>query len=337
MGGVPVTRLSNRWKSGEPGREEIGSAAATADPYRPPVTTTTPAVSPGAGSRLGPLHSRSFVLLVAGSSVSTFGNAITPVALAFAVLDLGGSATDLGLVVGAFALAEVVTALFGGVLGDRLPRQLMMQGSAAAAAVAQAGVAVALLGGWASLPLLAVGGVVNGCLGALSMPSAQAVTRQTVPPDRLGSAVALRRLLQNLAAIAGFAAGGLLVAGVGSGWAIAVDAATFAVAALCFGLLRLPATGRPEQRTSMLGDLGRGFHEVMRHTWLWLLIGQALLYHLFYGGAQGVVGPIVVGESLGRSAWGWSLAVLMAGFTVGSLVCLRWRPRRSLYAGTALL
>ena len=50
------------------------------------------------------------------------------------MLDLGGSATDLGLVVGAFALADVVTVLFGGVLGDRLPRKLMMEGSAAGSA-----------------------------------------------------------------------------------------------------------------------------------------------------------------------------------------------------------
>ena len=54
------------------------------------------------------------------------------------MLDLGGSATDLGLVVGAFALADVVTVLFGGVLGDRLPRKLMMEGSAAGSALTQA-------------------------------------------------------------------------------------------------------------------------------------------------------------------------------------------------------
>ena len=73
------------------------------------------------------------------------------------------------------------------------------------------------------------------------------------------------------------------------------------------------------------------------HPWLWLLIGQALLYHLFYGGAQTVLGPIVIGDEFGRSSWGIAMAVLMSGFVVGGLVCLRWRPRRSLLLGTLLL
>lgn len=287
--------------------------------------------------RTGLLAHRNYRLLLTGATVSSLGNAITPVALAFAVLDLGGSATDLGLVVAAFALAEVVTVLFGGVLGDRLPRQLMMQGSAAAATLTQAFVATALVGGWASIPLLAVVGVLNGCLGALSGPSSSAMTRQTVPEADLTSAVAARRLAQNAAMIVGFSGAGLLVAAFGSGWAVAVDAATFAVAAMSFGLIDVPPTTAPAGRPSMLGDLAIGAREVLSHTWLWLLIGQALLYHLFFGGAQGVLGPIVVGDALGRAAWGWALAALMTGFIVGGLVSLRWRPRHGLFVGTALL
>src|SRR4051812_8787270 len=97
----------------------------------------------------GPLAHSDYRHLVSGATISALGNAITPVALAFAVLDLGGSATDLGLVVSAFAAAEVLTVLAGGVLGDRLPRQVMLQGSAAAAAVFQAVIAIALISGWA--------------------------------------------------------------------------------------------------------------------------------------------------------------------------------------------
>jgi MFS family permease len=287
--------------------------------------------------RLGVLRHRELRLLVTGTTTSAFGGAVTPVALAFAVLDLGGSASDLGLVVAAFATAEVVTVLFGGVLGDRVARHLMMQGSAAACAVVQAAVAALLITDNASIPVLAVGGVLIGCLLALSGPSSAAMTRLTVPPEELGTAVALRRVMQNGAQILGFATGGLLVAGVGSGWAIAVDAATFAVAAACYSLLRVPHARPGGALPTFLSDLGDGFREVFRHTWLWLLIGQALLYHLFYGGAQGVLGPIVVEDSIGRSAWGFALAALMTGFLVGGLLCLRWKPRRGLFTGTAFL
>ena len=75
----------------------------------------------------------------------------------------------------------------------------------------------------------------------------------------------------------------------------------------------------------------------MRHTWLWLLILQALLYHLFYGGAQSVLGPIVVGDAWAGPAWGWALSAMMVGFVVGGLVTLRWRPRHALFVGTCFL
>ena len=288
-------------------------------------------------SRLPALRHRDFRLLVAGSATSSLGNAITPIALAFAVLDLGGSAAQLGLVVAAFALAEVVTSLFGGVLGDRVPRKLMMEGSSAGSALTQAVMAATLVTGVATIPMLGVIGALNGCLASLSQPSSRAMTRLTVPEAELPSAVSVRALLQTGAQTVGYAVGGVLVAVVGSGWAIAVDAATYAVAALCFAALRVEQAPPATVRSTMLADLGEGAREVLAHTWLWLLIGQALLYHLFYGGAQGVLGPVVVGAGIGREAWGLAMATLMGGFVVGGLVCLRWRPRRALLAGTAML
>jgi MFS family permease len=274
--------------------------------------------------------------LFVGHMVNFLGNGIAPVALAFAVLDLGGDATDLGLVVGLYALADVAAVLFGGVLGDRVARRTMMLCSTAAAAVVQAVAAASLIGEWSSLPLLAVTGMLIGALGALGLPSSSAITRQTVPQALLQQAIVWRRLGQNVAWTVGAGLAGLMVAGVGSGWALAVDAATFAVAALSFSRIRVPALPAPES-AGMLADVGAGLGEVLRHTWLWLLILQALLYHLFYGGAQGVLGPIVVGDGLGRSAWGYALSVTMVGFVVGGLVTLRWRPRRPLLVGTWFL
>jgi MFS family permease len=294
-------------------------------------------VTTAAASRSVLGRHRNFRLLVIGAGTSSLGNAITPVALAFAVLDLGGSATTLGLVVAMFALAEVVTTLFGGVLGDRVPRQLRMQGSAAAAALTQAVLAASLVGHWSSIGLIAVIGTLNGVLDALSGPSSSALTPQTLTPEDLARGVTVRRLVQNGAMVVGFSVAGMLVAGVGSGWALAVDAGTFAVAAVCFHLIDVAPLARSAARERLLGEMKAGAAEVLRHTWLWLLIGQALLYHLFYGGAQGVLGPIVVRDSLGVSAWGWSMSALMAGFLLGGLISLRWQPRHGLFVGTAFL
>ena len=291
----------------------------------------------------GVLRHRPFRFLAAGTGITSLGNAITPVALAFAVLELGGTATELGLVVAVFAAAEVVTIMFGGVLGDRVSRRLMMQGSAAATAVTQTVMAASLIGGWATIPMIAAIGMLNGCLGALSGPSSQAMTRQTVPAEDLANAVTVRRLTSQGAQVLGFATAGMIVAAFGSGWAIAVDALTFAFAGVLFSRIEVPgvaaatADGPEPRRRTVFGDLREGAAEVFRHTWLWLLIGQALLYHLFYGGVQGVLGPIVVKDTWTESAWGWALSALMAGFILGGLTSLRWRPRRGLLIGTLML
>jgi MFS family permease len=261
---------------------------------------------------------------------------IAPVAIAFAVLDLGGSATELGLVVGAYALADVVAVLWGGVLGDRLPRTVMMRGANTAAAGVQALVAASLLGGWSSIWFLALGGALNGALGSLAGPSTQAVTPQTVPPALLRQAITIRRLSQNTAMILGSGIAGLLVAWIGTGGALAVDAATFLAAAACFSRLHVPAAPAGA-RTHAIAEAREGFREVLRHSWLWSLIAMALVYHLFYGGAQGVLGPIVVGDHLGRAAWGYALSAMMIGFVAGGLLSLVWKPRRALLVGEVVL
>jgi len=286
--------------------------------------------------RTSPWRSAPFRWLLVGRTVSSLGSAIAPVALALAVLHLGGSAAELSLVVAAYALLDVVVTLFAGVLGDRVSRTMLMRVVAVLAGAAQALVALGLVEGWATVPFLAVMSAVSGGLSALGGPSSRAVLSQTVPEAVLPTAVSTLRLSQNSAMVIGFSLAGLLVAVFGAGWAIAIDAATFAVAAVCFSAMSVEPLAVPGGR-SVLEDLRSGAAEVFRHTWLWVLIVQALVYHLLYGGAQGVLGPIVVTRTFGDAAWGWALAALMGGFMVGGLITLRYRPRRMLLAGTAFL
>lgn len=312
--------------------EDILTDAAKQEP------TSTSDEGPAHQAVRSPWQSRPFRVLLAGQATSAFGNALSPVAVAFAVVHLGGTASELGLVVAAYALAQVVVTLLGGVLGDRLPRAVLMQGSAIACACVQAVLATALITQQASIPFIGVAGFLSAAFAALSNPSSRALIGQVVPREQLGRAISWRRLASNTAMVAGFASAGVLVAAYGSGWAIAVDAVTFAVAALCYALVRVPpASAPPGPRSSMLADARAGAAEVLRHTWLWVLIAQAVLYHLVYGGAQDVLGPIVVQRGWGEAAWGWSMAALLVGFIAGGALTLRWRPRRTLYAATLLL
>src|SRR5205807_4675803 len=106
------------------------------------------------------LAERQFRLLFIGRTISLFGSAFAPIALAFAVVYLTGSPADLGLVLSAYMLAHIVFLLAGGVWADRLPRHLVMVASDLLSAVAQIAVAVLLLAGaartWELIILVAI-------------------------------------------------------------------------------------------------------------------------------------------------------------------------------------
>ena len=282
-----------------------------------------------------PLRHPAFRLLSIGRTVNTLGNTFAPIALAFAVLDLTGSASDLGLVVGARTIVNVVFLLFGGVLADRMPRHLLMVGSSALAAVTQGAIATLVLTHTATVPLLIALSAVNGMVGALAMPASAAILPQTVPSDERQQANALNRLFFNAAAIIGAPVAGLVVATVGPGWGIMVDAATFVLAGICFAFLKVPAHIETEQRRSIVADLATGWGEFRSRTWLWVVVAGFCILNAGWSGGLNVLGPTVADDTIGRRAWGLVLAAQTVGMIIGALVAMRLRLHRMLFFGTA--
>lgn len=280
---------------------------------------------------LAPFRSQPFRLLFGGRLADNVANAITPIALAFAVLDLGGSPTVLGLVLAARTLPMVLFVLFGGVLADRLPRHLVLVAANAVSAGTQALVAVLLLTDVAELWQLAAIEAVNGMSSAFMMPASSGLTPSTVAGDQLQPANALLRLGHNFSFVTGSAAGGALVAVSGSGWAFAVDAVLFAVAAVLLARIRLPYTARVQ--STVLADLREGWSEFRSRTWLWVVVASFAFVNAAWSGATNALGPVVADESIGRAAWGLVLASLTAGMFVGGLFALRSRWERPLFAG----
>lgn len=290
--------------------------------------------------RFGPLRCAPFRWLLAARTTSILGNAVAPIALAFAVLDLTGSAADLGLVVASRSVANVAVLLFGGVIADRLPRDVVLVGTSFAAAVTQGAVAVLVITGSASILSLVVLSVLNGAVAAVSLPAAGALVPDTVPETQLRPANALLRLGLNGGSILGASAGAGLVAVVGPGWGLAVDAAGFAVAGVLFGRMRLPRgaadAGRTE-RTSVVADLREGWREFVGRRWVWIVVLQFAVLNAAFVGATAVLGPVVADASFGRAAWGLVVAALSVGLAVGAVVALRWHPRHALGIGVALM
>src|SRR5215204_1444393 len=192
--------------------------------------------------RSGPLGQRSFRYLFLGRTTSFVGNAFAIVALAFAVLDLTGSKADLGLVLAARSLPQLIFLLVGAIWADRFPRHRVMVASNLASGLSQGAIAVLLLSGRAEVWHLLVLVAINGLSSAFFFPAATGIVPQTVPQKMLQQANAILRLGQNASWIGGAALGGLVVAATSPGVGIAVDAATFFVAAVLLAMIRLPST-----------------------------------------------------------------------------------------------
>src|SRR5215210_110898 len=287
--------------------------------------------------RLGPLAQREFRLLFTGQLVSLLGSAVAPIALAFAVLDLTGSASDLGFVLAAGWVPQLLLVLFGGVLADRLPRHLVMVGSNLLSAGAQGAIALLLLTDHAQLWHLVALQVVRGAATAFFFPASQGLVPQTVLTGELQQANALLGLSRNTTSILGSALGGALVAVAGSGWAIAFDGATYAASAAVLAAMRLPTAERLEA-TGILRDLADGWSEFVSRAWLWSIVVAAGIGNMAAVGGTMVLGPLVAKESLGGAGdWAAILACEGAGFLLGGVLLLRWRPRRPLLAGELAL
>jgi Major Facilitator Superfamily len=282
-------------------------------------------------SALPALHSRNFRLLFGGQAVSVIGDALFPVALAFAVLDLGGSPGQLGLVLAAQGLPLAVLILFAGVWADRLPRQWIMFVSDVGRGLAQAVTAYLLLTHRAEIWHLALLSAVYGVFEAGFRPAAGGLIPQLVEAEHLQQANALIGLSFNFGTILGPVAAGLLIAASGPGDAIAVDAVTFAVSAAFLLFLRAPRPARATDPggSSFWTELAAGIKEVRRRRWMTSFMPAMSAYHLIALPGVLALGPVIADRDLGGAgAWGIITSAFGIGTIVGNGVALRVQPSR---------
>src|SRR5881398_3676272 len=137
---------------------------------------------------VGALAETQFRRYFIGQATSYLGDGLLPVAISFAVLDLTGSASDLGLVLAVRMVPVVLLLLVGGVWADRLPRHLVMLGSDVVRGGVQALLAVLLLTGSAQLWHLLVLQALYGAAEAFWRPASSGVMPSIVSPGRLQQA-----------------------------------------------------------------------------------------------------------------------------------------------------
>ena len=282
------------------------------------------------GEFFGALKERQFRLLWLGQATSTLGDGLVPVALAFAVIQsLDRGPTALGLVLAAGSLPLVVFVLAGGVWADRLPRQMVMLVSDSVRGLVQATAAVLLLTDNAEVWHLAVLMAIYGTAQAFFQPAATGLVPATISPGRLQQANALLGLSRSMAFVLGPAVAGVIAATTNPGIVFVFDSFTFAVSATSLALLRLPRGRRAGERQSFFADLKGGWHELVSHTWLWVIVAWAAAFLGIVVAPYMTLGPVVAKESLGGpAAWGLIAAGWGIGTVVGGLIAMRWKPLR---------
>ena len=287
---------------------------------------TPPAPRTGAG--LTYLRNGQFARLFGSRLITNFGSVMSPIAIAFGVLQLTGSAQQTSLVVAAQVTAQVLVLLFGGALADRGHRQRILVGADLLAAGSQAAVAALFLSGHAHITLLVLLAATNGAASGLNLPTMTGFITQVVPREHLRDANALLASARSASVTLGAALAGVMVATIGAGWTIAVDALTYTLSALLVSQVRANEQILA-QRDTLLRSLREGWSEFMAHRWLWVVVLQFAFVVAGVQAFYGLIGPTIAQRQLGGSAdWGIIAAAFGAGTLVGGLVVLRLTIQR---------
>ncbi len=194
------------------------------------------------------------------------------IALAFAVLEVSSSPSALGIVLAAHSIPMVLFLLLGGVIADRFGRTLVIQVCNVARGVTQLAIAALVLTGTAELWQLAALSALNGAAMAMSFPALASVMPQLVPRDQLQPANVLMPMQRSALTVLGPTVGGILVVTVGAGWAVAVDGATYLVAAAAPAAGQDPAAAATRGRARHGRRPARGLALLRGTTWLWVIV-----------------------------------------------------------------
>jgi MFS family permease len=303
------------------------------------------------------LREPAFRRFYTGYAASLLGTAMSSVALAFAVLDNGGTPADLGYVFAARIVPQVLLLVTGGVVADRVGRRRVMLAAELASGCGQATLAAALFAGQPPIWLFVLLAATGGTADAFFRPALSGLTFEIASPAELGNANAMLEIASSATSVAGPALAGGLIAVLGPAVVIAIDAASFGISVLALAGLRPPAAARAGENPSaavralapgtlvaerprgarrrFLRDLADGWAEFRAVPWLVVTASQFALFNLLVWGPFLVLGPVLARNALGGAgAWGTIMACYGAGALLGGLLALGRRPRRPVAAAT---
>ncbi len=266
------------------------------------------------------LRDRNFLLYWLGNATSSLGSSVTLVALPLvALVELGASSSQVGLVRAAEFLPFFLLTLPVGLLADRVRRRPLMIAADIGRAIVLAALPVAAVAGVLTLPLLVAAALALGCLTVVFDVCYLSVLPGLVGRDRVEEGNRLLELAHAGARTAGPGVGGAFVAVLRPVWALLVDAASYVVSAVCLLAIRrdepAPVQSRQRSRDALRAGVGQAWQSpIVRPLTLYLGVNN-LATQAFN---TAVVVFVVRSLHLSPAVVGMAFAASGVGFGVGA-------------------
>jgi predicted MFS family arabinose efflux permease len=257
--------------------------------------------------------------------ISNLGNGMAPIALAFGILQMpNGSASLLGLVLGANTIATLVIFPFGGVIADRFGRIRMVALTDVMGSLGLIVQASFFATGHVPIWVLLFANINFGLQAGIWWPAFSGILPALLPEEELQKGNAFLSFISNIALISGAALGGVLVTTSGATAALYIDAFSFLIAGAIVSTFRHLVPARSNNEHSMMQDLIHGWKVFLSYRWIVAVVGGFSFIVMAWAGAQEVLGPLISLQRFhGASSWAIVLTAESIGLVTGSLIGYR--------------
>jgi MFS family permease len=304
------------------------------------VASAAPAVQHPRGGMFRALVEPNYRRYLAGSFVSNIGTWMQRIAQDWLVLELsGGSGLAVGITTGLQFLPMLLLSPYGGLLADRFNKQQILKVTQAWLALCAATLGLLAVTGHATTEHVYVIAFLFGLGTAFDNPARQSFVSEVAGPDHLPNAIGLNSATFHAARIVGPALAGLLIAAVGSGWAILANALSYAafIGALLMMDSRLLRT---TPRTPRAKRQIREALTYIRSKPNMVLVMCVVFFVGTFGLNFQMTSVLMAQQEFQRSAQAYGILVTLAGAgaLAGALVAARRRsaPSARLVVGMAL-
>jgi MFS family permease len=262
-------------------------------------------------------------LMISGI-LTTIAMSAFPIALAVTVLDAGGSATTLGLILAARVLSGVLMAPIGGVWVDRLPRKTILILSDGFRAIMGS---VVIFINPENISMAILGGIVvlMGISDAFGGPASGAIIPSILPDHLLPSGNVLRGIVLKGSTIAGPGIAGVIVVSLGTHATYIATSVFFLLGAgLLVRINEGPVIANPDKKNQFVAEMREGLRVVWYYKWIAAMILMASVQLMLVIGVENVLLPVITKRDFGTaSVFATSAALFSAGGAISAIICIK--------------